>query len=322
MKTGLYISGLAHAALILWLLFGSLFLARDNEDLLQVSQVSILSEAEFAALSAPEPVSVAPATSTNAPARPQPPAPEPEPEPEPEPAPTTPEVAPADIDRVAPEAAPEPEPLVEVAPVVRDPVTPDQAGDVTQPETQATAPEAATTEIVTEVTETAELAPATSARPHARPNRTAPTPEPEPDPEPETETAAATDPLADAVATAVAEATEPSPVPSGPPLSQGEMRALQVSVGNCWNVGSLSSEALGTTVVVGVDMTPEGRPEIASIRMVSFSGGSEASARRAYETARRAIIRCGATGYNLPSAKYEQWREIEMTFNPENMRIK
>ena len=93
-------------------------------------------------------------------------------------------------------------------------------------------------------------------------------------------------------------------------------------MGNCWNVGSLSTEAMQTTVVVAVDMTPDGKPEIGSIRMLSFSGGSEAAARRAYETARRAIIRCGATGYNLPSEKYEQWREIEMTFNPENMRNK
>jgi hypothetical protein len=24
----------------------------------------------------------------------------------------------------------------------------------------------------------------------------------------------------------------------------------------------------------------------------------------------------------LPSEKYEQWREIELTFNPENMRLR
>ena len=40
------------------------------------------------------------------------------------------------------------------------------------------------------------------------------------------------------------------------------------------------------------------------------------------EAARRAIIRCGASGYNLPVEKYDQWRDIEMTFNPERMRIK
>ena len=41
-----------------------------------------------------------------------------------------------------------------------------------------------------------------------------------------------------------------------------------------------------------------------------------------YEAARRAIIRCGAKGFQLPPEKYEQWRNIEMEFNPERMRIK
>ncbi|MEM9438259.1 MAG: energy transducer TonB, partial [Pseudomonadota bacterium] len=38
--------------------------------------------------------------------------------------------------------------------------------------------------------------------------------------------------------------------------------------------------------------------------------------------ARRAIIRCGATGFDLPREKYDQWRQIEMTFNPEEMRTR
>lgn len=318
MKFGLYISGIAHGALILWLLFGGLFTPQPEDDLLQVSQVSILSEAEFDALtnSAAEPESVAPEVSPAAPSRPVPP----ELAPEPEPAPLVQETAPTDIDRVAPEVAPEPAPEAEIAPVVQEEVTADEFGAETQPESQATAPEAATTEIVTEATEFADLAPAVSLRPRARPNRPAPTSEPEPISTPEP---AVSETINDAIAEALTNPTRtPESVPSGPPLSRGELRGLQVSVGSCWNVGSLSSEAMQTTVVVGVTLSPEAKPEIASIHMVSFTGGSEVAARRAYETARRAIIRCGSGGYNLPSEKYEHWREIEMTFNPENMRIK
>ncbi|MEQ9675666.1 MAG: energy transducer TonB, partial [Roseovarius indicus] len=40
------------------------------------------------------------------------------------------------------------------------------------------------------------------------------------------------------------------------------------------------------------------------------------------EAARRAIISCVADGYKVPPEKYDQWRDIEMTFNPEKMRIK
>jgi TonB family protein len=87
-------------------------------------------------------------------------------------------------------------------------------------------------------------------------------------------------------------------------------------------VGSLSTDALGTTVVVEVSMSSDGKPITSSIRMASSSGGSDAAARQAFEAARRAIIRCGARGFDLPVEKYGQWQEIEMTFNPERMRVK
>ena len=42
----------------------------------------------------------------------------------------------------------------------------------------------------------------------------------------------------------------------------------------------------------------------------------------AFQAARRAILRCQETGYSLPPDKYEQWKTIEMTFNPEQMRLR
>ncbi|QDY69530.1 hypothetical protein FPZ52_07785 [Qingshengfaniella alkalisoli] len=67
-------------------------------------------------------------------------------------------------------------------------------------------------------------------------------------------------------------------------------------------------------------MTQDGKPVQGSLRMISYEGGPESAAQQAYETARRAILRCSGNGYPLPADKYEQWREIEMTFNPERMR--
>jgi hypothetical protein len=77
-----------------------------------------------------------------------------------------------------------------------------------------------------------------------------------------------------------------------------------------------------TTVTVGVEMERDGRPRTETIRLVSSEGGSGAAARQAFEAARRAIIRCGASGFPLPAEKFDAWREIEMTFNPENMRTR
>ncbi|VVT11129.1 Energy transducer TonB [Roseovarius sp. EC-HK134] len=234
--------------------------------------------------------------------------------------------------RVAPEAVAPPEPDVRIDEVAQPEVAPEEGAEVPQEPAEATAQEEAATEIVTEAEESKDAAPTSSLRPKPRPARPvaqaeAPTPTETPAPA-TTETprpaAPATDQSAvnDALAAALGTGQQTDTAPSGPPLTSGEKDALRVAVQQCWNVGSLSTEALGTTVVVSVRMGEDGRPDNGSIRMDSFSGGGDAAARQAFEAARRAIIRCGANGFNLPPAKYDQWRDIEMTFNPESMRIK
>ena len=95
---------------------------------------------------------------------------------------------------------------------------------------------------------------------------------------------------------------------------------LAWEVQRCWNVGALSPDALKVTVKVLVTMNADGTP--GEVSMSGFRGGDETAARQAYEAARRAILICGAKGYPLPTEKYGQWREIEMTFDPAKMRIR
>ena len=219
-------------------------------------------------------------------------------------------------ERVAPEAVAPPDPEATPDPVEQEAVAPDAAGETVQEPAEATAPEAAATEIVTEAEKPAR-APETSVRPPARrpeaPVQTA---------EPATQAPVRDTAVDSAVEEALAAAQAAPSVPQGPPLTGGEKEALRVAVSSCWNVGSLSTDALATTVVVQVSMTQDGKPVNNSIRLASSSGGSEAAARQAFEAARRAIIRCGSRGFELPVEKYGQWQEIEMTFNPERMRIK
>lgn len=253
-----------------------------------------------------------------------------------------PEAVPRPVERVAPEPVAMPEPEATPAPDAQEAVAPDAVGDLPQEPQEAEAPEEATTEIVTEATK----APAASPRPPGtRPAAPAPqvaeaepvetpaapeTPAETPAPEAPAETPTETPPSdvdAAAIAAAVAAAQTPAEAPaaaapSGSPLSAGEKESLRVAVSACWNVGSLSSEALRTTVVVSVAMQQDGTPITGSITMESSSGGSDTAARQAFEAARRAIIRCGARGYTLPTDKFGQWQNIEMTFNPERMRIK
>ncbi|MDA5093998.1 energy transducer TonB [Aliiroseovarius sp. KMU-50] len=338
MRTGLYISGAGHALLILWLLFGSLIGWRDDEVKLRVSDVSFISEEDFAALTAPRgeaavpenppaPEPAAPEEASAPPTRPEPdPTPEPAPEPEPEPIPEPPAPDPVvlDIPRVAPQPAPEPEPQIEVAPETVEAPAPAPEPEATPlPEVTPTAPEAATTEIVTEAKESEEeiaAAPTRSPRPPTRPERpeTPAVTEPEETPEPADTAANA---VANAVSDAIAGGQQDTPaqdIPEGPPLTRGEKEGLKLAIKQCWNLGSTSSDALRTTVMVLVDMDRNGKP--GTMRMVGWDGPGQGSADIAYQAARRAILICGKNGYDLPAEKYGQWRQIEITFNPDEMR--
>ncbi len=232
---------------------------------------------------------------------------------------------PRPVDRVAPVPVAAPPPDVAPAEVETPAVNPDEGAETPQDPAEATAPEEASERIVTEAEaneEPTSLAPVRSPRPPARPVAPPATTPPATTPPATTPRTAVNDALAEAM-TGGAPATSPAtPAPTGPPLTGGEKDGLRVAVSKCWNVGSLSSAALQTTVVVGVSMTQDGKPETGSIRLLSSSGGPEAAAKQAFEAARRAIIRCGSKGFDLPAEKYGQWRDIEMTFNPERMRIK
>ncbi len=302
-------------------------------------------------------VPVAPEISPEVPEPPAPDQPQPRPEPvdipepaEPDPAPVVPEpVAPVEVapepeditppveepeptapteslrpvarpdTRVAPEAVAPPEPDVQVADVDQAPSEPAEVAEPVEEAPAPTAREEAVTEIPTEPTANVTAAPAKSIRPKLRPNRPQPT-RPQP-----TETADSAQPETnsasnDSVLAALAEAQAEEPAtPSGPPLTQGERDALRVSVQDCWVV-DVGSQSADVTVVVGLSLDRDGKVVNGSLRQLSATGGTDAAARAAFDAARRAILRCQKSGYNLPIEKYDHWRDIEMTFNPENMR--
>lgn len=227
------------------------------------------------------------------------------------------EAAPAPAPRVAPEPAAPTPPQSERAPEVVEDTTPGPTAEDPAPDEVAAAPPEAAPEIVTEAEETRELAPAASPRPKARPNRPARTETAETQPEP------AADPVDTALAAALA--SDPAPVPatapSGPPLSGGERDALRVAVQNCWSV-DVGSQSANVTVTVGVSMNRDGTVVGGQVNFVSATGGDDTAQRTAFEKARRAILRCQRGGFPLPPEKYDHWREIEMTFNPDGMRLK
>ena len=249
---------------------------------------------------------------------------------------------PREAPRVAPVPAPAPEPDARVADEVRDSVTPDATApaDAPRPPQEATAPEAASTRIITEATETADdsaappapAAPEASRRPLSRPAppvqtaTPAPTTPPAPQPaRPEPAPTAPHNPILDAIAEA-----QETPAPRAPAapeqglsrgvaLSGAETDGLRRAIGSCWNLGSTSTEALRTTVVVGVTMKRDGSAD--AVRLIDSDGPSASATDIAFGAARRAILRC-VSNANLPAAKYDRWSEIEMVFNPDGMRLR
>jgi hypothetical protein len=106
------------------------------------------------------------------------------------------------------------------------------------------------------------------------------------------------------------------------PLAEQYIRGMQLAIAECWNLGALSSAALSTIVVVEMELTLDGKPVPNSIKMLGFEGGDDMSAERAFETALRAIQGCGALGFELPKDQFSTWRRVELTFNPEKMRVR
>lgn len=230
-----------------------------------------------------------------------------------------PEAAP----RVAPEAAPIPEPDVTIDEVQQAETAPSPDADQVEEAQEETAPEAATTEIVTEAEEEPSAAPTLSKRPGARPARSQVAEAVETEPEQPT-----TPGLAETIASAVAEANETEEDNASPglgtasPITRAEKQGFILGIQKCWNVGALGTDALGVTVVVGFSMDQQSKPVVGSISLLSATGGQGAAVDRAYEAARRAIIRCGAQGYGLPAEKYALWRDVEVTFNASRKEIR
>lgn len=230
-------------------------------------------------------------------------------------------------ERVAPTPIDTPDPDVAIAPRDQAAVTPDAQAQIDAQEAQeATQREAAATEVVTENTELSEdepalrtaTAPEVSLRPQRRPRRAQATQTP-----PATETAQAPTPnradaIEDALAQALSEALGFDELGGGS-LSQADADMLRLSIENCWNIGILSTDALNVVITIGFEMTEDARPVPGSIYQVYAEGGSAAAQAAAFDVGRRAIVECGSNGYGLPVELYEQWRLVEITFNPARM---
>ena len=97
-------------------------------------------------------------------------------------------------------------------------------------------------------------------------------------------------------------------------LSQTEIDALRGQIQRCWNPPVGTSDARDLIVRVRLTLNQDG--SLAGQPMVTDRGGGS-TYQIAAEAAMRAIRRCAP--YTLPAAKYEAWRDVEVTFDPRDM---
>lgn len=344
-NTGQKVSAGLHVGLLAWIMLFDLFAVPDAPMIPEVTEVALISAQDFAELSrrpvpAPEPSPEPAPVAVLQPITPPPPiapsvtAPAPEP---PQAAVVAPQTTPDSsltpvqrpAERVAPEAAPVPDPQVAIAPRDQAALAPEVNAVIDAPNArEATQREAAATETVTEATRLSETEPArrTATAPEVslRPRRRPPTPQAAeaPPPAATAEPTTVSGPSADAIENALAQALAGGLVgaldePAA--LSQADRDMLRLSIESCWNVGILSTEALNVVITIAFEMTPDARPVESTIRQVSASGGSAPAQQAAFDAGRQAIAECGIGGYGLPQDLYDQWRLVEITFNPARM---
>ncbi|MGK7752363.1 MULTISPECIES: hypothetical protein [unclassified Roseovarius] len=83
-------------------------------------------------------------------------------------------------------------------------------------------------------------------------------------------------------------------------------RKFREDVPGCWN-----PSAGGTVVTVAFGVNRKGTVVDDGLRSIP----REVSGTTSFTAARRAILVCGQTGFDLPRNRYDAWRETEMTFD-------
>jgi colicin import membrane protein len=101
---------------------------------------------------------------------------------------------------------------------------------------------------------------------------------------------------------------------NAPRLTQSEIDALRAQIQACWNPPVGAENAQELIVRLRVQFRTDGT---LSAEPALVNNGSSPYFRVAAESAMRAVRRCQP--YTLPAAKYEIWRDVEVTFDPRDM---
>lgn len=116
--------------------------------------------------------------------------------------------------------------------------------------------------------------------------------------------------------TAGAIALSPLPdVDNGGPLSWKQAFRDQISA--CWVVNT-GGPLLRITLEA--ELRPDGTVVSGSVRLIDAPEAPADDVAYAFQAARRALLRCQGSGYNLPQRHYAQWQTVELVFDATGFR--
>jgi outer membrane biosynthesis protein TonB len=106
-----------------------------------------------------------------------------------------------------------------------------------------------------------------------------------------------------------------TPTGNAPKLSQNEIDALRARIQQCWNPPAGAAEAKDLIVQVRImfnkDGSLSGEPRLVGRVAAGYQ-------QVAAESALRAIRRCAPYSF-MPIAKYDAWKDVEVTFDPRDL---
>ena len=101
---------------------------------------------------------------------------------------------------------------------------------------------------------------------------------------------------------------------NAPALSQSEIDALRAQIQRCWNPPAGAADLRNLRVEFNIRLRQDGSLAAEPVLLSRSSGPfSQVFA----ESAMRAVLQCQP--YNLPAAKYEAWRDVDVGFRPDDM---
>lgn len=106
------------------------------------------------------------------------------------------------------------------------------------------------------------------------------------------------------------------PATAAPNLTAEQGARLSHHISACWQRAPGAEQV---AVTVEIRLSPDRRPT--SVELLRSDAASPAQQASAFEAARRAVLRCAASGEGLPLplSAYDHWKVIHLTFAPEEV---